>query len=418
MYNLPSSWTTYEETLFSRMIEGIYSASLQLGEIPVIRYLANSPLCRNIAFAVERRLLDSNLIDLVSGEFVNTRSESYDDKRNESTILLILDRREDPVTPLLTQWTYHAMIHELLEIKNNRLCLDNGGFSNKEKEEYVLSEQYDDFFRDHKYDNFGDIGFSIRDLVNNHHESSKTNHRLETIDDISRFVQMYPDFKKEYNNIYKHVNILHELSRIVQERDLMRISALEQDLTVCDNVDEHSRQIGNLLSDTRISQFDKLRLALLYSLKYEKEEIQINNFKYHLGTQANYIDKLLQVFGENFRSGDLFLNKTLLNIAKNTINKSNNNNIYIQHKTLLYYILENLVKGKLKNSRFPSTTDDYNSSKKPLKIMVFVVGGVTLEESRDVNVIRNLYDVDIILGGTNLLNSKLFIKDLELLINS
>ncbi|CUV06324.1 unnamed protein product [Cryptosporidium hominis] len=418
MYNLPSSWTTYEETLFSRMIEGIYSASLQLGEIPVIRYLANSPLCRNIAFAVERRLLDSNLIDLVSGEFVNTRSESYDDKRNESTILLILDRREDPVTPLLTQWTYHAMIHELLEIKNNRLCLDNGEFSNKEKEEYVLSEQYDDFFRDHKYDNFGDIGFSIRDLVNNHHESSKTNHRLETIDDISRFVQMYPDFKKEYNNIYKHVNILHELSRIVQERDLMRISALEQDLTVCDNVDEHSRQIGNLLSDTRISQFDKLRLALLYSLKYEKEEIQINNFKYHLGTQANYIDKLLQVFGENFRSGDLFLNKTLLNIAKNTINKSNNNNIYIQHKTLLYYILENLVKGKLKNSRFPSTTDDYNSSKKPLKIMVFVVGGVTLEESRDVNVIRNLYDVDIILGGTNLLNSKLFIKDLELLINS
>ncbi|XP_665303.1 hypothetical protein, partial [Cryptosporidium hominis TU502] len=130
MYNLPSSWTTYEETLFSRMIEGIYSASLQLGEIPVIRYLANSPLCRNIAFAVERRLLDSNLIDLVSGEFVNTRSESYDDKRNESTILLILDRREDPVTPLLTQWTYHAMIHELLEIKNNRLCLDNGEFSN------------------------------------------------------------------------------------------------------------------------------------------------------------------------------------------------------------------------------------------------------------------------------------------------
>ncbi|TRY51744.1 Sec1-like protein [Cryptosporidium tyzzeri] len=418
MYNLPSSWTTYEETLFSRMIEGIYSASLQLGEIPVIRYLANSPLCRNIAFAVERRLLDSNLINLVSGEFVNTRSESYDDKRNESTILLILDRREDPVTPLLTQWTYHAMIHELLEIKNNRLCLDNGEFSNKEKEEYVLSEQYDDFFRDHKYDNFGDIGFSIRDLVNNHHKSSKTNHRLETIDDISRFVQIYPDFKKEYNNIYKHVNILHELSRIVQERDLMRISALEQDLTVCDNVDEHSRQIGNLLSDTRISQFDKLRLALLYSLKYEKEEIQINNFKYNLGTQANYIDKLLQVFGENFRSGDLFLNKTLLNIAKNTINKSNNNNIYIQHKTLLYYILENLVKGKLKNSRFPSTTDDYNSSKKPLKIMVFVVGGVTLEESRDVNVIRNLYDIDIILGGTNLLNSKLFIKDLELLINS
>lgn len=33
-------------------------------------------------------------------------------------LLLILDRRNDPVTPLLTQWTYQAMVHELLEIQN------------------------------------------------------------------------------------------------------------------------------------------------------------------------------------------------------------------------------------------------------------------------------------------------------------
>lgn len=418
MYNLPSKWTTYEEKLFSRMIDGIYSASLQLGEVPVIRYLANSPLCRNIAFAVERRLLDSHLIDLVSGEFVSSKFEGSEDKRSENTVLLIFDRREDPVTPLLTQWTYHAMIHELLEIRQNRILLGKGSLPDREKEEFVLSEQHDEFFRDHKYDNFGDIGFSIRDLVNNHCESSKANQRLDNIDDINRFVQMYPEFKKECNNIYKHVNILHNLSKIVQDRDLMRISAIEQDLTVSDNFDEHLIQVGNLLSDAKISQFDKLRLVLLYSLKYEKEEIQINNFKHHLGAQANYIDKLLELFGENFRSGDLFLNKTLIHIAKNTINKSNNNNIYIQHKTLLYYVLENLVKGKLKNSRFPSTIDNYNPSKKPLKVMVFIVGGVTLEESRDVNVIRNLYDIDIVLGGTNMLNSRLFMKDLELLISS
>ncbi|KAJ1611182.1 putative vacuolar protein-sorting protein VPS45 [Cryptosporidium canis] len=418
MYNLPSKWTTYEERLFSRMIEGIYSASLQLGEVPVIRYLANSPLCRNLAFAVERRLLDSHMIDIVSGEFVCSRPEISEERRSENSVLLILDRREDPVTPLLTQWTYHAMIHDLLGISQNKVLIENKNGLKSDDEELVLSEQFDDFFKSHKYENFGDIGFSIRDMVNDHNESSKLNQRLETIEDINRFVQTYPDFKKEYNNIFKHVSILHEISRIVQDRDLMRISAIEQDLTVCDNIDEHSIQIGNLLSDSKVSQFDKLRLALLYSLKYEKAEIQINNFKHHLGSQANYIDKLIEVFGENFRSGDLFLNKTLMNIAKNTISKSSNNNIYIQHKTLLYYILENLAKGKLKNSRFPATSDGYNPSKKPLKVMVFVIGGITLEESRDVNVIRNLYDIDIVAGGTNLLNSSLFLKDLELLINS
>lgn len=38
-------------------------------------------------------------------------------------LLLILDRRNDPVTPLLSQWTYQAMVHELLGIQNGRVDL-------------------------------------------------------------------------------------------------------------------------------------------------------------------------------------------------------------------------------------------------------------------------------------------------------
>ena len=36
-------------------------------------------------------------------------------------VLLVLDRRDDPVTPLLSQWTYQAMVHELLEVHNGRV---------------------------------------------------------------------------------------------------------------------------------------------------------------------------------------------------------------------------------------------------------------------------------------------------------
>ena len=38
-------------------------------------------------------------------------------------LLLIVDRRNDPVTPLLTQWTYQAMVHELFGIVNGRVNL-------------------------------------------------------------------------------------------------------------------------------------------------------------------------------------------------------------------------------------------------------------------------------------------------------
>jgi hypothetical protein len=35
-----------------------------------------------------------------------------------------LDRRNDPVTPLLSQWTYQAMVHELCGITNGRVKLE------------------------------------------------------------------------------------------------------------------------------------------------------------------------------------------------------------------------------------------------------------------------------------------------------
>lgn len=38
-------------------------------------------------------------------------------------VILLVDRKEDPVTPLLTQWTYQAMVHELIGIDANRVNL-------------------------------------------------------------------------------------------------------------------------------------------------------------------------------------------------------------------------------------------------------------------------------------------------------
>jgi hypothetical protein len=38
----------------------------------------------------------------------------------------VLDRRNDPVTPLLSQWTYQAMVHELMGINNGRVSLPEG----------------------------------------------------------------------------------------------------------------------------------------------------------------------------------------------------------------------------------------------------------------------------------------------------
>ena len=45
--------------------------------------------------------------------------------KDERAILIITERKEDVVTPLLTPWTYEAMLHELFGIYDNKVDIKN-----------------------------------------------------------------------------------------------------------------------------------------------------------------------------------------------------------------------------------------------------------------------------------------------------
>lgn len=81
------------------------------------------------------------------------------------TTVLILDRREDSVTPLLNQWTYQAMIHELLGLHHNKVDLKHLTHLSDEMKEVVLSCDEDEFFAKIMYSNFGDVANAIHNLV-------------------------------------------------------------------------------------------------------------------------------------------------------------------------------------------------------------------------------------------------------------
>jgi hypothetical protein len=55
---------------------------------------------------------------------MNSNDALFDFRPTQITpLLLIIDRMNDPVTPLLSQWTYQAMVHEVLGIQNGRVDL-------------------------------------------------------------------------------------------------------------------------------------------------------------------------------------------------------------------------------------------------------------------------------------------------------
>lgn len=166
---------------------------------------------------------------------MNSEKQLFDFRKTDTPpILLILDRRNDPVTPLLTQWTYQAMVHELLTIRNGRVSLADVPDIRPELQEVVLSPDQDTFFAKNMYMNFGDLGANVKEYVDHYQTKTKSNTNIESIADMKRFVEDYPEFRRLSGNVSKHVTLISELSRRVELGRLLEVSELEQSLACGD----------------------------------------------------------------------------------------------------------------------------------------------------------------------------------------
>ncbi|OMP11403.1 Sec1-like protein [Corchorus olitorius] len=234
-----------------------------------------------------------------------------------------VDRRDDPVTPLLNQWTYQAMVHELIGIQDNKVDLRGIGKLPKDQQEVVLSSEQDAFFKANMYENFGDIGMNIKRMVDDFQQVAKSNQNIQTIEDMAKFVDNYPEYRKMHGNVSKHVTLVTEMSKIVEERKLMMVSETEQELACNGGQVAAFEAVTNLLNNESISDIDRLRLVILYALRYEKESpVQLMQLFNKLASRsAKYkpglVQFLLKQAGVDKRTGDLYGNRDLLNIARN-----------------------------------------------------------------------------------------------------
>ncbi|RHN69564.1 putative sec1-like protein [Medicago truncatula] len=390
-----------------RVVEGLAAVFLTLKRRPVIRYQRTSDIAKRIAHEASKLMYQEE-----SGLFDFRRMEV-------SPLLLVIDRRDDPVTPLLNQWTYQAMVHELIGIQDNKVDVKSIGKFPKDQE-VVLSSEQDSFFKANMYENFGDIGMNIKRLVDEFQQVAKSNQNIQTVEDMAKFVDNYPEYRKMHGNVTKHVTLVTEMSKIVEERKLMSVSQTEQELACNGGQGAAFEAVTNLLNNESISDMDRLRLVMLYALRYEKESpVQLMQLFNKLASRsAKYkpglVQFLLKQAGVDKRTGDLYGNRDLMNIARNMARGLKGvENVYTQHQPLLFQIMESIVKGRLRDVDYPFVGNHFQQGR-PQDVIIFIVGGTTYEESRSV-ALQNASNTGVrfILGGSSVLNSKRFFRDLE-----
>ncbi|PGG98864.1 hypothetical protein AJ80_09446 [Polytolypa hystricis UAMH7299] len=399
-----------------RTTEGIIALLLSLKKNPLIRYEKNSLLAKKLATEVRYQLTQEE-------QLFNFR------KTDTPPILLLLDRRDDPITPLLNQWTYQAMVHELLGINNGRVDLGEVPDIRPELKEIVISQDQDPFFKKNMYLNFGDLGGSIKDYVEQYQVRTKNSMSIESIADMKRFVEDYPEFRKLSGNVSKHVALVSELSRKVGEDNLLDVSELEQSLACNDNHSNDLKALQRLIQSPTVTAENKIQLVALYAIRYEKLPSNSLPVLLDLLTAAgnvpphkiNIIPKLLAYYhslqAPPVAGGfsDLFESASFLSGARDRFKGLKGvENVYTQHSPRLEATLQNLIKGRLKELQYPFLEGGGHTRDKPQDIIVFIVGGATYEEAKMVaQVNASSPGVRVVLGGTCIHNSTTFLEEVE-----
>ena len=407
-----------------RCVESLAAALLALRKgAPQVRFQRGSGAAERVA-----RDLHAMAHRAEAGLFATQR------QRGAPPLVLVLDRKDDPVSPLLSQWTYQAMVHELLGLENGRVDLRGRAGAAKGQEQVVLSERQDAFFREHMYENYGDLGLAIKAMVDDFQTATKGNRNLQSIEDMQRFVESYPEFRQRQGNVSKHVALMSELSRAVEERALMGVSELEQELA-CGNLgcSQACEEVLEAMGRPRVRHEERLRLVMLFALRYESSGAEADLARLvrrlaELGVSAErqgLVKTIVQHAGEEQRAGDLYSSRNFASRFAGAVKKGLKgvDNVYTQHQPLLATTLEAAARGKLPEAAYPSVAvggaggaggGGGGGAGGARDVVAFIVGGTTFEEARAVHLLNSSGEVpgNFLLGGTRVLNSKAYLEDL------
>ena len=120
-------------------------------------------------------------------------------------------------------------------------------------------------------------------------------------------IEQFPEIKLGERNVTKHFKLLESIKSTIESRQLYLVSELEQDIAVGgqSNQDKASlyRRVCELIEIKEILKHDKLRVVLLYNLKYEGDKlcIQLNDSLRSKGISTDPIAQMLHIFGKSER---------------------------------------------------------------------------------------------------------------------
>lgn len=414
----------------------LLSVLLLVKKCPVIMYEPKS---------LPAKRLSSEMLYHINSNSNNNLFDDVNRTCDAAPVLVILDRKSDPITPLVTPWTYQSMIHELIGIRRNITTLESG--------EQLPLASLDSFFTEAMYLNYGDLTEKFQQHVDAYKRQTKQSQvdlKTQDLGELKRLLTRFPEFKKLSANILKHLNIISEIDKQISAQNLWVVGELQQ--TIVCALENHSTirtKLMDVVSDPSVSAENKVKLLLLYTAKFpdntadltlllaklgdpittnpppsQLQLLLVKSFNRLFGTATKNLqtppaDNISKIFGQNRIKIQLLFNTDAA--AQKT------DNIFMQYVPKLNELLAQIT------AAVPSPVSDlaklvpdvvqrqYGSSAgmAPQEVIIYFKGGVTYEEARLVHELGRVNPaVNFVIGGDEILNSKLWLDRMCDMVNT
>ncbi|PNY04212.1 SNARE-interacting protein KEULE [Trifolium pratense] len=265
------------------MATRIASVFASLREFPFVRFrAARSSLDAN-TMTTFHDLIPTKLAAGVWDCLMKYKKSIPNFPQTETCELLIIDRTIDQIAPVIHEWTYDAMCHDLLNMEGNKYVHQvpgkNGGPPERKE---VLLEDHDPIWLELRHAHIADASERLHEKMTNFisknkaaqiHHGSRGSGEMSTRD-LQKMVQALPQYSEQIDKLSLHVEIAGKVNNTIRESGLRELGQLEQDLVFGDAGMKEVIKFLTTKEDT--SRENKLRLlmilAAIYPEKFEGEK--------------------------------------------------------------------------------------------------------------------------------------------------
>ncbi|GER34566.1 KEULE family protein [Striga asiatica] len=257
------------------MATRIATVFASLREFPMVRYRAAKSLDPSTVTTF-RDLIPTKLAAAVWNCLMKYKANP-NFPQSETCELLILDRSSDQIAPVIHEWTYDAMCHDLLNMEGNKYVHEvpskTGGAPDKKE---VLLEDHDPIWLELRHAHIADASERLHQKMTNFVSKNKAAQIHGSRDggelstrDLQKMVQALPQYSEQIEKLSLHVDIAGKLNKIIRESGLKEVGQLEQDLVFGDAGTKDLINFLRIKED--VSREYKLRLLMIYAAVYPEK---------------------------------------------------------------------------------------------------------------------------------------------------